>query len=112
MTTRDRRPDPADETYRGPSAASEPETQAMQGLINRIKPKFQSNWHSFGEWLLYAQGWQVGTLDADYPIYVATGGTDDTVSGGPDDGNSAIPASGSSPRARRSIPASRQTRST
>ena len=69
-------PDPADETYRGPSAASEPETQAMQGLINRIEPKFQSNFHSFGEWLLYPQGWQVGTLDADYPIYVATGGTD------------------------------------
>ena len=75
-------PDPADETYRGPSAASEPETQAMQGLINRIRPKFQSNLHSFGEWLLYPQGWQVGTLDADYPLYVALGGTD---------ANSAIP---------------------
>jgi hypothetical protein len=69
-------PDPADETYRGPSAASEPETQAMQGLIDRIRPRFQSNLHSFGEWLLYPQGWQVGTLDADYPLYVATGGTD------------------------------------
>jgi hypothetical protein len=68
--------DPASETYRGPSAASEPETRAMQGLIDRIKPKFQSNLHSYGEWLLYPQGWQVGTLDADYPIYVATGGTD------------------------------------
>ena len=69
-------PDPGDETYRGPSPASEPETQAMQGLIDRIKPKFQSNLHSFGEWLLYPQGWQVGTLDADNPIYVALGGTD------------------------------------
>jgi hypothetical protein len=75
-------PDPADETYRGPSAASEPETQAVQGLIDRIRPKFQSNLHSFGEWLLYPQGWQVGTLDADYPLYVALGGTD---------ANSAIP---------------------
>jgi Zinc carboxypeptidase len=69
-------PDPADETYRGPAAASEPETRAMQGLIDRIKPKFQSNLHSFGQWLLYPQGWQVGTLDADYPIYVALAGTD------------------------------------
>jgi Zinc carboxypeptidase len=68
--------DLADETYRGPSAASEPETQAMQGLVNRIKPVFQSNLHSHGRWLLYPQGWQVGTLDADYPLYVATGGTD------------------------------------
>jgi Zinc carboxypeptidase/Immune inhibitor A peptidase M6 len=69
-------PDPADETYRGPSAASEPETRFMQGLVNRIKPKFQSNLHSFGQWLLYPQGWQVGTLDADYPIYAALGGLD------------------------------------
>ena len=69
-------PDPADETYRGPSAGSEPETQALAGLIDRIKPKFQSNFHSNGEWLLYPQGWQVGTLDADYPLYVALGGTD------------------------------------
>src|SRR5829696_4607197 len=39
------------ETYRGPGPASEPETQAMQSLIDRIKPKFQSNLHSYGEWL-------------------------------------------------------------
>ena len=69
-------PDEADETYRGPSAASEPETQAMQGLIDRIKPKFQSNLHSQGRWILYPQGWQVGTLDADYPIYAALAGLD------------------------------------
>jgi hypothetical protein len=69
-------PDPAAETYRGPSAASEPETRAMQGLIDRVKPKFQSNLHSYGEWLLYPQGWQVGTPDADNPLYVALGGTD------------------------------------
>jgi hypothetical protein len=69
-------PDLADETYRGPSAGSEPETKAMQALLARSKPKFQSNLHSFGEWLLYPQGWQVGTLDADYPLYVALGGTD------------------------------------
>jgi hypothetical protein len=69
-------PDPADDTYRGPGAASEPETVAMQRLINRIEPRFQSNLHSYGEWLLYPQGWQVGTLDADYPIYVALAGTD------------------------------------
>jgi hypothetical protein len=69
-------PDPADETYRGPSPASEPETQAMQGLIDRVEPRLHSNIHSFGEWLLAPQGWQTGTLDADYPLYVALGGTD------------------------------------
>jgi hypothetical protein len=69
-------PDTADETYRGPSPESEPETKAMAGLIRRIKPKFQSNLHSFGQWLLYPQGWQVGTLDADNPLYTALAGTD------------------------------------
>ena len=68
--------EPFSETYRGPSPASEPETQAMQGLINRIHPRFMSNMHSFGQWLLYPQGWQTGTLDADNPVYVALAGTD------------------------------------
>ena len=71
-------PDEADETYRGPGPASEPETRFLAGLIDRIKPKFQSNLHSFGEWLLYPQGWQIGTLDADNPLYVALGGTEPT----------------------------------
>jgi hypothetical protein len=63
-------------TYRGPSAASEPETRFMQGVLDRIKPKFQSNYHSFGPLILYPQGWQVGTPEADNPIYTALAGTD------------------------------------
>ena len=68
--------EPARRDVPRPERRSEPETQAMQGLIDRIRPKFQSNLHSFGQWLLYPQGWQTGTLDADNPIYVALGGTD------------------------------------
>jgi hypothetical protein len=64
------------ETYRGPAPASEPETRAMQGLLDRIKPKLQSNFHSFGPEILFPQGWQVGTPDADNPIYTALAGTD------------------------------------
>jgi hypothetical protein len=64
------------DTYRGPTAASEPETKAMQGLLDRIKPKLQSNFHSFGPYILYPQGWQVGTPDADNPVYAALAGTD------------------------------------
>ena len=67
---------PASETYRGPSEQSEPETVAMAGLIDRIKPKMFVNWHSFGPLILYPQGWQVGTPDADNPIYTALAGTD------------------------------------
>ncbi|MGW4210947.1 M14 family zinc carboxypeptidase [Lentzea sp. NPDC004789] len=66
----------ASDTYRGPAAASEPETRAMQGLINRIKPKFQTNWHSYAQQILYPQGWQTGSPEADNPVYVALAGTD------------------------------------
>jgi hypothetical protein len=64
------------DTYRGPAAGSEPETRAAAGLITRIKPKLLVNYHSFGPLILYPQGWQVGTPDADNPIYAALAGTD------------------------------------
>jgi hypothetical protein len=64
------------ETFRGTGPASEPETKAMQGLINSIKPKLQSNLHSYGPLILFPQGWLVGAPDADNPIYTALGGTD------------------------------------
>jgi hypothetical protein len=62
------------ETYRGPSATSEAETQAMKGLLDRIGFAFQVNYHSVGEWLLYAEGWQIATPTADDPIYFALSG--------------------------------------
>jgi Zinc carboxypeptidase len=62
------------QTYRGPAAVSERETQALKGLLDRIDFSFQVNWHSAGEWLLYAEGWQVSTPTADDPIYFALSG--------------------------------------
>jgi hypothetical protein len=62
------------DTYRGPAAMSEPETQAMVGLLNRIGFAFQVNWHSAGQWLLYGEGWQTSTPTADDPIYYAMSG--------------------------------------
>src|SRR6266571_1641793 len=64
------------QTYRGPAPSSEPETQALAGLITQIKPKFLVNFHSYGPYILYPQGWQVATPDADNPIYTTIGGTD------------------------------------
>jgi len=64
------------QTYRGPGPNSEPETQALGGLITRIDPKFLVNFHSYGPYILYPQGWQVATPDADNPIYAALAGTD------------------------------------
>ena len=62
------------DTYRGPFAESEPETTALKGLLDRIDFAFQVNYHSFGRWLLYPEGWQIGTPTADDPIYFALSG--------------------------------------
>jgi hypothetical protein len=62
------------DTFRGPAPMSEPETQAMVGLLDRIGFAFQVNYHSAGQWLLYAEGWQTSTPTADDPIYYAMSG--------------------------------------
>src|SRR5262245_38378760 len=62
------------DTYRGPSAASEPETQAMMKLLDRVHFAFQVNFHSYGPYLLYPEGWQIGTPSGDDPIYYALSG--------------------------------------
>ena len=62
------------ETYRGTGPVSEPETAALKGLLDRIGFAFQVNWHSAGQWLLYAEGWQIATPTADDPIYHAMSG--------------------------------------
>ncbi|HUG88841.1 MAG TPA: M14 family zinc carboxypeptidase [Actinomycetota bacterium] len=68
----------ASETYRGPAPESEPETQANVRLFDMLsKLRFVISYHSFGNLLLYPQGWQVQTPSADDPIYVALTGTDD-----------------------------------
>jgi hypothetical protein len=64
------------ETYRGASAASEPETKAHQALIDRLKFKFLVTYHSYGQLMLYPFGWQVQTPSFDDPLYLAYTGTD------------------------------------
>ena len=65
---------PSSDTYRGPFASSERETQALKGLLDRVDFEFHVNWHSAGQWLLYPEGWQIGTATADDPIYFALSG--------------------------------------
>ena len=62
------------DTYRGTGEASEPETQAVVDLYDRVDFAFHVNWHSAGQWLLYPEGWQIGTATADDPIYFALSG--------------------------------------
>lgn len=68
--------DPSSATYRGSSAGSEPETQAMDSLVRKLRPKFFINYHSAAELLLYGNGWQVSTPEPDDHLHVALLGTD------------------------------------
>jgi hypothetical protein len=42
--------------YRGPSAASEPETQVMMNLVKEIRPVFNISYHSYSELVIYPLG--------------------------------------------------------
>ena len=66
--------DPASDTYRGPSASSEREVTDYRALMNRLKAKFMIDYHSFGELILYPEGWQVETRATDDPILEALAG--------------------------------------
>lgn len=69
-------PEPASETYRGTGPSSEPETQALDALLNRVGFEFYINYHSAAELLLYGIGWQVSTPSPDDVIYEAMVGDD------------------------------------
>jgi hypothetical protein len=64
------------ETYRGTGPASEPETKALDGLMRKIRFKFQINYHSAAELLLYGVGWQVATPTPDDLLYETLAGDD------------------------------------
>ena len=68
---------PASETYRGPSPSSEPEVTAYRALMNRLKAKFMIDYHSYGELILYPEGWQVETRATDDPLMEALAGRDE-----------------------------------
>jgi len=44
------------DTYRGPSAGSEPEVQALMNLVARIQPVFSISYHSYSELVIYPYG--------------------------------------------------------
>ena len=75
-------PQTASETYRGPSAGSEPETQALDAFVARVGFEFFVNYHSAAELLLYGTGRQVATPTPDDVIAEAMAG---------DDANPAVP---------------------
>ena len=62
---------PSSDTYRGAARSRSRRPRRMKGLLDRIGFAFQVNYHSNGQWLLYAEGWQIATPTADDPIYYA-----------------------------------------
>lgn len=44
------------DTYRGPTAGSEPETQALMNLVKNIRPVFDISYHSYSEIVIYPMG--------------------------------------------------------
>ena len=65
------------ETYRGTEAASEPETQALLSLTDRVDFAYNKNDHTHGRLLLWPPGWQVDTRYADEPLMEALAGDDE-----------------------------------
>jgi hypothetical protein len=48
---------PSSETYRGPSAASEPETQAQRDIVNALRPVTGVSFHTYSDLLLHPWGY-------------------------------------------------------
>lgn len=62
-------PSSNDDTYRGPSAFSEPETQAIQWFDNHHQFKMSINYHSYGNDLIYPWGYIANLNTADSSVF-------------------------------------------
>ena len=63
-------PNPNDQTYRGTSAFSEPETQVQRDFIIDLEPIAAMNYHTYGGMLLYPYGYSYGVLSPDDEMFV------------------------------------------
>ncbi|MBL7982728.1 MAG: immune inhibitor A [Flavobacteriales bacterium] len=61
------------DVYRGPSAFSEPETQAMRDLCNARQFRMALNYHTFGNLLIYPWGYQPSFYTPDSAMFVEQG---------------------------------------
>ncbi|MEZ4938926.1 MAG: M14 family zinc carboxypeptidase [Crocinitomicaceae bacterium] len=62
--------DPNDETFRGPSAFSEPENQAIKWLCENHNFAFAANAHTYGNLLLFPFGWENNTPTPDHDYFL------------------------------------------
>ncbi|MDQ8153631.1 MAG: M14 family metallopeptidase [Gemmatimonadota bacterium] len=68
-------PTPSSEIYRGPAAASEPETAALQAFHVLHPPVIAITYHTYAGLLLFPPGARNGVLAADLDAYRVLGGT-------------------------------------
>jgi hypothetical protein len=66
---------PPTETYRGPSAGSEPETQAVMAFHDRHPPAFAVSYHSYSDLVLFPYAHAAGILPADQQAFQDLSGT-------------------------------------
>ena len=66
-------PNTSSDTYRGPSANSEPETQLMQNFINAHEFRLAVNNHTYSDVLIYPFGYAANTYTADSAQFVHYG---------------------------------------
>lgn len=63
-------PDPWDATYRGPSAFSEPETQAVKWFCEQHEFQLALNYHTYSNLLIYPWGYEEDLYTPDSALYV------------------------------------------
>jgi hypothetical protein len=63
-------PNTNSDTYRGPSAFSEPETQAMKWFCENHQFKFALNYHTYGNMLIYPWGYELSIYTPDSAEFV------------------------------------------
>lgn len=63
-------PSTNDDTYRGPSQFSEPETQALKYFCDNHQFKIALNYHTYGNLLIYPWGYELSIYTPDSATYV------------------------------------------
>ncbi len=63
-------PNSSSDTYRGPSAFSEPETQAMRDFCNSRDFKLALNYHTYSDLLIYPWGYIASFLTPDSAVFI------------------------------------------
>ena len=69
--------EPSSETYRGTAPGVRARGRGLPRADGAAPGKFQIDYHTYGELILYPEGWQVETPATDDPIYTTLAGRDE-----------------------------------